>query len=459
MLKAEIESMSHGACAITTDLESGKKIFVENACPGDILDLEIYDERKDFSFAHINEVLTESDFREENPKCKLHKICGSCQWQHIKYGDQLNFKKKNLIDLLKQNKIDLSSLDNLDQNISIKGLDDPWHYRNKVIYPVSSVNSSGRVLAGYYKRKSNDLINIKYCPIQYSIFDEIIDRLKELCSEYKISDPLMRHMLLRASHDQSEVLISFIVRGKLLDKKQRIAIENIFKNIYSEYEQIKVCTLNLNDDSTNVILGPETELIAGERDFIYDQIKGVQVKISTGSFFQINNKQFCNILDAFEEYIKNIKPNKVLDAYAGLGSISLNLAKNLPETQFDAFEINSSAVADALENIKENNLNNLNFMEASAEEYFQSYDKEFDLIILNPPRKGCTNKVLDALMKKNELKDILYLSCNPATLARDIKYLEKKSNFKVQSIKAFDMFPHSFHLETLIYLSNSAIYH
>ncbi|NQY79795.1 MAG: 23S rRNA (uracil(1939)-C(5))-methyltransferase RlmD [Candidatus Caenarcaniphilales bacterium] len=448
-----VESMSHGAYAIATDSESGKKIFVENACPGDVLDLEIYDERKDFSFAHISEVLTESDLREEDPKCKLHKICGSCQWQHVKYDEQLNFKKKNLIDLLKQNQVDLSLVGDLDGNVSITGLDEPWHYRNKVIYPVSSVKSTGRVLAGYYKRKSNELINIKYCPIQYSIFDEIIDRLKELCTEYTISDPLMRHMLLRASHDQSEVLISFIVRGKLLDKKQRAAIRTIFEKIYSEYEQIKVCTLNINDDSTNVILGPETELIVGERDFIYDQIKNVTVKISTSSFFQINNKQFCNILNAFEGHTENIKPHKVLDAYAGLGSISLNLAKDLPETQFYAFEINSSAVTDALENIKENNLTNLNFMEASAEEYFQSHDKEFDLIILNPPRKGCTNKVLDALMRRKELKDILYLSCNPATLARDIKYLEKKSNFRVQSIKAFDMFPHSFHLETLVKLT------
>ena len=152
---------------------------------------------------------------EEDPNCKLHKICGSCQWQHIKYSEQLNFKKKNLIDLFTQNQIDLSELGDLDENISITGLDDPWHYRNKVIYPVSSVKSTGRVLAGYYKRKSNDLINIKYCPIQYSIFDEIIDRLKELCTEYEIADPLMRHMLLRGSFDQSEVLISFIVRGKI----------------------------------------------------------------------------------------------------------------------------------------------------------------------------------------------------------------------------------------------------
>ncbi len=447
--------MSHGAYAITTDSESGKKLFVENACPGDVLDLEIYDERKDFSFAHIKEVIIESDLREGNPKCKLHKICGSCQWQHVKYTEQLNFKKKNLIDLFNQNQVDLSQIGDPDENISITGLEDPWHYRNKVIYPVSSVKTTGRVIAGYYKRKSNELINIKYCPIQYSIFDEIIDRLKELCTEYEIADPLLRHMLLRASFDQSEVLISFIVRGKLLDDNQRKAIENIFKKIYSEYEQIKVCTLNINDDSTNVILGPETELIAGKRDFIYDLIKNVKVKISTSSFFQINNKQFCNILDAFEKYVVEIKPKKVLDAYAGLGSISLNLAKALPETSFDAFEINSPAVADALENIKQNDLINLNFEEASAEQYFQSNEREFDLVILNPPRKGCTNKVLDALMKRKELKNIFYLSCNPATLARDIKYLEKNSDFRVKSVKAFDMFPHSFHLETLVQLYKS----
>ena len=243
---------------------------------------------------------------------------------------------------------------------------------------------------------------------------------------------------------------------KLLEEKHNKAIKNIFEKIYEEYEQIKVCTININDDSTNVILGAETKTIVGERDFIYDQIKNVKVKISTSSFFQINNKQFTNILDAFEESILEIKPRKILDAYAGLGSISLNLAKALPDSEFEAFEINSSAVADAFENIKENDLKNLNFIEASAEEYFKKEGKQFDLVILNPPRKGCTNKVLDELVKKEDLKNILYLSCNPATLSRDIKYLEKKSNFKLKSVKAFDMFPHSFHLETLVQLSLSS---
>ncbi|MCH2226587.1 MAG: 23S rRNA (uracil(1939)-C(5))-methyltransferase RlmD [Candidatus Caenarcaniphilales bacterium] len=447
--------MSHGAYAISTDPDSGKKIFAENACPGDILELEIYDERKDFSFAHITELVSKSDLREEDPKCKLHKICGSCQWQHIKYEEQLNFKKQNLLDLLKQNQVDLSNFGDLDENISVTGLDDPWHYRNKVIYPVSSVKSTGRVMAGYYKRKSNDLINIKYCPIQYEIFDQVIDRLKELCTEYGIHDPLLRHMLLRASHDQSELLISFIVRGKLLSEADLEAIEKIFEQIYGEYEQLKVCTLNINDDSTNVILGKETRLVKGERDFIYDQIKDVKVKISTSSFFQINNKQFTNILDSIIGYVKEIKPLQVLDAYAGLGSISLNLAKSLPEMKFEAFEINSSAVADAHENILENELNNLNYIEASAEDYFRSLEAEFDLIILNPPRKGCTNKVLNEIVARDEVKDIVYLSCNPATLARDIKYLEKKSDFVLQSIKAFDMFPHSFHLESLVWLSRA----
>ena len=310
-------------------------------------------------------------------------------------------------------------------------------------------------MAGYYKRKSNDLINIKYCPIQYEIFDQVIDRLKELCTEYGIHDPLLRHMLLRASHDQSELLISFIVRGKLLSEADLEAIEKIFEQIYGEYEQLKVCTLNINDDSTNVILGKETRLVKGERDFIYDQIKDVKVKISTSSFFQINNKQFTNILDSIIGYVKEIKPLQVLDAYAGLGSISLNLAKSLPEMKFEAFEINSSAVADAHENILENELNNLNYIEASAEDYFRSLEAEFDLIILNPPRKGCTNKVLNEIVARDEVKDIVYLSCNPATLARDIKYLEKKSDFVLQSIKAFDMFPHSFHLESLVWLSRA----
>lgn len=481
--------MSFGLHAIATDPDSGIKVFIENACPGDELKAEIYDVQKDMAFAHIAEISSASPLREEDPRCKLHKICGSCQWQHIKYEEQLNFKRINLLDAFKLNKVKLPSDDyeeenyNDDyekestgnkarkqhQNISVKGLNNPWHFRNKVIYPVETVKSTGRLLAGYYKTKSNDLINIKHCPIQYSIFEELMEGIKELCSVEGIGTPLLRHILLRSSYDENEVLVSFILRKKLFKARDRHAIKRIFDVILREFPELKAATINYNDDSTNVILGEETELITGDRDYIVDKLKDIEVKISTSSFFQINNEQFCNILESIKSFIEQsteenhenaengtdtqgaVSRLKILDAYSGIGSISLSLAKAFPQHSFKSFELNNAAVINAKDNIELNHLNNLEVELASAEEYFkEEQNLDFDIIILNPPRKGCSNKILESIGKSNA-KWIIYLSCNPSTLARDIKILER-TDFKLEEIKAFDMFPHTFHLETLVLL-------
>ena len=484
--------MSFGLHAIATDPDSGIKVFIENACPGDELKAEIYDVQKDMAFAHIAEISSASPLREEDPRCKLHKICGSCQWQHIKYEEQLNFKRINLLDAFKLNKVKLPRENDENakdealkqhQGISVKGLNNPWHFRNKVIYPVETVKSTGRLLAGYYKTKSNDLINIKHCPIQYSIFEELMESIKELCSGEGVGTPLLRHILLRSSYDENEVLVSFILRKKLFKARDRHAIKRIFDVILREFPELKAATINYNDDSTNVILGEETELIAGDRDYIVDKLKDIEVKISTSSFFQINNEQFCNILESIKSFIEQstgenhenaengvslhaqqdlketdtqgaVSRLKILDAYSGIGSISLSLAKAFPQHSFKSFELNNAAVINAKDNIELNNLNNLEVELASAEEYFkEEQNLDFDIIILNPPRKGCSNKILENISKSNA-KAIIYLSCNPSTLARDIKILER-TDFKLEEIKAFDMFPHTFHLETLVLLTKN----
>ncbi len=488
----KIDSMSFGLHAIATDPDSGIKVFIENACPGDELKAEIYDVQKDMAFAHIAEISSASPLREEDPRCKLHKICGSCQWQHIKYEEQLNFKRINLLDAFKLNKVKLPRENDENakdealkqhQGISVKGLNNPWHFRNKVIYPVETVKSTGRLLAGYYKTKSNDLINIKHCPIQYSIFEELMESIKELCSGEGVGTPLLRHILLRSSYDENEVLVSFILRKKLFKARDRHAIKRIFDVILREFPELKAATINYNDDSTNVILGEETELIAGDRDYIVDKLKDIEVKISTSSFFQINNEQFCNILESIKSFIEQstgenhenaengvslhaqqdlketdtqgaVSRLKILDAYSGIGSISLSLAKAFPQHSFKSFELNNAAVINAKDNIELNNLNNLEVELASAEEYFkEEQNLDFDIIILNPPRKGCSNKILENISKSNA-KAIIYLSCNPSTLARDIKILER-TDFKLEEIKAFDMFPHTFHLETLVLLTKN----
>jgi 23S rRNA (uracil1939-C5)-methyltransferase len=439
--KTTVKNMSHGAFAIAQS-DEGKTIFIENACPGDVLEYEIYDDRKNFSYASVKNLIEESSSRAKDPKCKVHKICGSCQWQHIDYQKQLDYKKQNLIDLIKETKIE-TKLDIPD----LIGMNDPWNYRNKIIYPVDTVPSTGRLLAGYFKRNSNELINIKYCPIQYSIFDEIIEKLKELASENSISKSFLRHILVRSNVNHSQLLVSLIVRKKELEDKKYHKLKKTLKGISEAFPQVVTTTINYNDNSTNVIMGSETELVTGQ-GYIEEEFSGIKLKLSTESFFQVNTEQFSKIIDFITKEVKT--GEKLLDAYCGIGTISLSLAKRISDLSITGVEIVEAAIANARENALENDIE-ADFHCGRMEDKIEDFkDQDFDTLIINPPRKGCTNKVLDAL-GKIKAKKIIYVSCNPSTITRDIKYLEA-FNFKLEKIQAFDMFPHSFHFETVAIL-------
>ncbi len=434
-----IDSMSNGPYAIAHDEKLGV-VFVENLCPGDIAEIEIYDQRKDFSFGNAIEVIESSPLRMDKPPCAIHKICGSCQWQHIDYKEQLKFKKQNLIDLMTKAGINYAEVPDL------IGMDDPWNYRNKIIYPVDTVASTGRLIAGYFKRNTNELINVKYCPIQYSIFDEIMAFTKDLCSKRGITKARLRHILMRSNIDQSEILLSLIVRRKNLNHEEQKLLIKILKEIRSKFPVIKAISLNYNDLSTNVILGNKTEVI-DERAYIQEKFADIELRISTASFFQVNTQQFLKIINLLKTFID--KPNaRILDLYCGIGTISLSLAKAFPELDITGVEIVAEAVEDAKTNAILNNIPQAKFILGKAEDVVDV--QLYDTVIVNPPRKGCTNQVLDVLGKIDSPK-IIYVSCNPATLIRDMKYLEQYG-YKLSFIQPVDMFPHSFHFETVAVL-------
>jgi 23S rRNA (uracil1939-C5)-methyltransferase len=444
----KIESLTYGPFAIS-HAEDGQVVFVENACPGDELTAEIYDRRKDFSYAELVEISHLSDLRNPEPQCKLHKICGSCQWQHIDYKAQLNFKKKNLEDLITGANLNLSHLtSNNGQIPDIIGMDNPWTYRNKVCYPVKTVPSTGRLQAGYFKRNSNELINIKYCPIQYEIFDAIIESVKDLCSEHSITDEVLRHILLRSNSDKSQVLLCLIVKKRELFQETFETIKNIFKELSENYPELKTCTINYNTLSTNVILGDRTETVIGS-GYIYETVLDLKFRISTTSFFQVNTEQFSKIIKLMIPELNNSQ--NILDAYCGAGLISLSLAKQIENLKITGIELVSSAIKDAQKNAEINNLN-AEFIEAKLEDKIEELNNHYDLIIVNPPRKGCTNKVLEALIKISSPK-IIYVSCNPSTLVRDLTKLQE-AGYRIKSFQGVDMFPHTYHVETVVVLEN-----
>lgn len=424
--------MSNGAFAIAKDEEA--VVFIENACPGDSLEAEVYDKRKDFSYASMTNLIEASELRMENPPCKIHKICGSCQWQHIDYQAQLEFKKQNLVDQFCINHVDY------DKEIpDLIGMQEPWNYRNKIIYPVKTVPSTGRLQAGYFKRNTNELINIKYCPIQYSIFDEILEAVKEYATKHEITSQCLRHILLRSNHDNSELLLCLIVRKKeLSDKKE---LKKVLKRTQKKFPAIKTTSINYNDGSTNVIMGKETEIVTGD-GFITESFCDIKLQLSTESFFQVNTEIFSKIIDQTKKFVE--AGSKILDLYCGIGTISLSLAKAISNLDIHGIEIIEAAVENAKANAKLNGIEaNYLCQNVDTSEELDGYD----LIIVNPPRKGCNNQILESIAN-SDCKKLVYVSCNPATLTRDIRKLEKQG-FKLEYIQSFDMFPHSFHFESL----------
>jgi 23S rRNA (uracil1939-C5)-methyltransferase len=442
----KITKMSNGPFAIAFDANQ-KVVFVENTCPGDLISAEIYDERKDFSYANLLELLTPSEFRDPEPPCKIHKICGSCQWQHINYSEQLKFKKQNLHEIILHSQMNTSFLEQELEDFI--GMEDPWHFRNKITYPVKTVKSTGRLQAGYFKRNSNELINVKFCPIQYNVFDDIMERAKELCSTEAVTDEVLRHILIRSNIGHSEILVCFIVRKERFIRAQKHAIMRVLEQLAQEFKAIKTISLNFNDGSTNVILGEETEIIKGSGS-ILESFGDLKLQISTNSFFQVNTKQFLKIMDLIKAHISsNPLPERILDLYCGIGTISLSLAKAMPDLRIVGVEEVPSAIENAQINAQINSINHAEFVQSTAEDFLARLDRslEYDYVIVNPPRKGCTNSVLEAIAS-SQVKEIIYVSCNPTTLIRDIKFLEKYG-YALSFIKGIDMFPHSYHFESL----------
>ncbi len=438
-------------------------IFVENACPGDKLKVKITKLNKNWADAQTIEII-EGSMRRTEPFCAMHKICGGCQLQFIDYDYQLQLKKEIIEDALK-------NIGNLEVEVrnpvpSPKNI----HYRHKVQYPVSQTKVSKRILAGYYKPKSHEIINIKHCPIQPEICDEIIEFIRNSAFDYAISGYNekkhlgdLRHVVLRVSEATGKVLVTLVVNcTKVFDK-----LKDFAQNIYDNFKEVTGVCVNFNSKKTNVILGDKTELIVG-KDFVKERILDKTFRIGPKTFFQINPKSAENIFAFVRDYIKNNFGGKclssqgkrttmdcegklptVLDAYAGVTSFGISISDICKKVV--SVEENKEAVNLAAETIALNKIKNIELHNMDTQKFFEkelsTKKRKFDVIILDPPRKGCAEGCLDSALKLCKGK-IIYISCNPATLARDLKYLTEKGA-KAEFIQPFDMFCHTYHIESV----------
>lgn len=445
----EVEKLSNLGFGIAK--HDGLVIFVENACPEDKLKVKITKLTKNYANAEIVEVIEPSSHRVE-PFCTMHKVCGGCQLQFIDYDYQLKLKKEIVEDAIK-------SIGGFD--IEIK---DPIaspeikQYRHKVQYPISETKVSKRILAGYYKPKSHEIVNIKHCPIQPEICDTIIEFIRNSAFDFGISgynekkhSGDLRHVVLRVSKATGNVLVALVVNSK----KTFDRLKDFAQNIYDNFKDVSGVCVNFNPKKTNVILGENTELIVG-KDFIKERILDKTFRIGPKTFFQINPKSAENIFEYVKDYInKNFENPFVLDAYAGVTSFGICVSDICRKVV--SVEENKEAVDWAQETIIANEVKNVELHNMDAQKFFkkelETKKRRFDAVILDPPRKGCTQESLDYALQLCKGK-IIYVSCNPATLARDLKYLTSKGA-TVESIQPFDMFCHTYHIENVAIIDTS----
>jgi len=490
-IELKIESLAPGGEGVSKDVSV--PVFINKAAPGDKLLVEIYDYRRTFAKGQLVKVIEPSEDRIEAP-CKLFKVCGGCQWMHLNYDAQLKWKRaiieQSLHHIGGHEMGDLLTPLLLPTVPSNKQLG----YRNKVQLPVRNPHDSKRLLAGYFETNSHNLVNIKHCPIQPSLLDDILAEIKTIAETHSIvaydeksGKGFLRHIQMRISEAKDEVLVTFVVNCN--EKNMPLFMPTFADELMEKFSQIKGVCVNYNEAKGNRILGEQTACLAGQPfieeilrtqkpDFPEILKEGLKFQLSPASFFQVNTEQALTLLELVAQEVKTFleaTPNKnitLLDAYAGVGTIALWLAPFV--SNVIAIESNIQAVKDGQTNQALNKISNVQFELAKVEDYLPTLLKNetsVQAIILDPPRQGLAPEVIETIIKlQPEL--IIYISCNPVTLARDLRLIlstslvsltspdaidsEKKndcikldSGYKVEKIVPVDLFPQTYHIESI----------
>ena len=438
-LDLTIEKLSSDGVGIAH--HNGVVIFVDKTCPKDKVRVKITRQNKSYWIGEYTEILEKSPHRVK-PFCPMHNVCGACSLQYIDYNYQLECKKEIVEDALRG--IDTTTEDVV-PSPQIR------EYRHKIQYPVRQTQVSKRILAGYFKPKTHDIVNIKYCPIQPAICDEIIDFVRETAPMYKIEGyneathkGLLRHVVIRSSSINGKNLVVLVINSDKIPER----IKDFALKLYDRFDDITGVSVNLNNKRTNLIMTDKTIHLYGN-ECIKEKLCKVKFKIGANTFFQVNPKSAENIFKYVKDYLKtNFNKPTVLDAYAGISAFGLVVSDICEKVV--SVEENEQSVKLAKITQKENKINNIELNCNDSEKFFETQVKEmkkYDAVILDPPRKGCTEKTLEYALKLTQSK-IIYVSCNPSTLARDLKYLISKG-CSVESVRPFDMFCHTPHIENV----------
>lgn len=419
---------------------NNRTIFVPSLLIDEEAEVEILYRKKDFDVGKIVKITKFSPFR-ITPLCKCATSCGGCSFQNLDYLKECEYKKELAISTLKKiGKIDASKAN------YIKA-DNPYYYRNKIQVPFG-YDKQKRLVYGMYRFKSHDIVPLEECVIEDKIHVKILKAIKELMLSMKIEaynedtlKGIIRHVLIRVGKVTKEVMVVFVVNKMLFPSRN-----NFVKELTKKVDEITTIIFNLNNKKTNVILGDKEEVLYG-KGYIYDYLLDIKFKISSKSFYQINHDQCEKLYSLAIKEASLSKEDNVIDAYCGIGTISLILSKHVNSVY--GIEIVKEAIKDAKNNASLNNITNTYFEVKDAK--YLDIDPKYNVLFLDPPRKGLEKELVNNILKKDFIKKIVYISCDVGTLARDLSILKEK--YEIKSINFVDMFPRTFHVETIALLS------
>ena len=424
----------------------GFTVFVKDAVIGDTVTAKIIKAKKNYGYGRLMEVLKPSPYRVE-PKCEFARQCGGCQLQALSYDQQLVFKTNKVKGHLER----IGGFTDIPME-PIIGMDELFHYRNKAQFPVGR-NKEGKIVTGFYAGRTHNIIENRDCALGVAENKEVLDRVIAHMEKYGIEPyneatgkGLVRHVLIRYGYFTKEVMVCLILNGNKIPKEEQ------FVKSLCEIPGMTSITINVNKKHSNVILGEEIRLLWGQ-EYITDRIGDISYQISPLSFYQVNPMQTQKLYAKALEYADLHGQETVWDLYCGIGTISLFLAQKAKFVR--GVEIVPAAIENAKENAKLNGLENTEFFVGKAEEVLpREYKKNgvyADVIVVDPPRKGCDETLLETMVEMNPDR-IVYVSCDSATLARDLKYLCERG-YELRKVCPVDQFGMTVHVETVVLLS------
>lgn len=435
----------------------GMTFFVKDAVVGDVIQARITKLKKNYGYARLMKILKPSEKRKE-AKCPVARQCGGCQVQEMAYEEQLKFKERKVRNNLERiGGFESTLLDAVMEPIC--GMEEPFHYRNKAQYPIGT-DRDGNPVAGFYAGRTHQIIPNTVCALGKEINTEVLNIVLEFMKEFHVTaydegtgTGLFRHVLIRSGFKTGEIMVCLIVNGTQIPH-----VETLTERL-TKLPGMTSITMNINCENTNVIMGKEIRLLWGQ-EYITDYIGEIKYQISPLSFYQVNPVQTEVLYGLACEYAGLTGQETVWDLYCGIGTISLFLAQKAKQVY--GVEIIPQAIEDARKNAEINGITNAEFYVGKAEEvlpdYYRKYEESHpgsrahaDVIVVDPPRKGCDETLLETMVNM-EPDRIVYVSCDSATLARDLKYL-CENGYELKKVRPADMFPMTVHVETVVLLS------